>query len=357
MENTTIMAITIIIAALLIVYFGPRLKKKLEAEMKAELESIVERKDWEELRHSEMKQLCLCVPLTALTLIVLIGQIIEEGSIEPTTFMIFVILAYYVCILRNNWIELEKKKTQFREQPYAVPDIENPEKLLRALREILGDECEIKSLEGYSSVEEITQTYLSAKAEGEQAGFFPVILQLDSNLIDNIRDELETESSATPLTGEMVIEKRLKDLKECFADETEWNELIGNEAELKGSAVDTMEGADIDSGQFVLVKIAVRKASEIFAKIPMGAWNDCPSAKEHQAIAQYWNDKYKAVPCFISSDVIMYNVPMPVGPDVAKALALEHTAYAPDVVTQGCEHVSTLAKSLEQSTFWYFWWD
>lgn len=359
MENSTIKTITIIITGLLIVYFGTRFKKKKEAEMRAEYDAMVERGDLVGLSSFYKKQLYWWVPLTALFLIVLIGQIIEGRPINrlliPT--LMLVIFAYRVYTLCKNRIEVERMKKQHQEQMDDDSDIENPEAHLQKLRDLLGDECEITPLEGCSSVEEITQTYLSAKAEGEQAGFYPVILQLDDNLLENIEDELCEEASVETLSGEMVIEKRLEDLKECFDDETEWNELIGGETETEGCTMDTMEGADTDCGQFVLVKISVKKASEIFAKIPMGAWNDCPSAKEHQAIAQYWNDKYKAVPCFISSDVIMYNVPIPVGPDVARAIALEHTAYAPDIVTQGCEHVSTLAKTLEQSTFWYFWWD
>lgn len=331
----------------------------MRTEKKTKLDIMVELIDIEKTNHYYKKEIfCLWGPLTALALIVLIAQIIEGHFFEdlPTTFIILAILACYVRILCKDWIKVEKMKKQLQKQLETL-DIETPQALLQALRELLGEECEITPLEGCSRVEEITQTYLSAKAEGEQTGFFPVILQLNNNLIENIADELKDDPPVELQSGEMVIKKRIKNLRDCFNDEIKWNELIADQTELEGKAMNTMEGADIEWGQFVLVKIAVKKASEIFVKIPMGAWNKCPSAEEHQAIAQFWNEKYKAVPCFISSDVIMYNVPMPIGPDIARTLALEHTAYAPDLVMQGCDHISTLAKNLERSTFWYFWWD
>lgn len=53
----------------------------------------------------------------------------------------------------------------------------------------------------------------------------------------------------------------------------------------------------------------------------------------------------------------MYHVPKLAGTQSAYALALEQTAYAPDIVMQGCDTVWSLAKQLEQASFWYFWWD
>ena len=121
MENSTIKTITIIITGLLIVYFGTRFKKKKEAEMRAEYDAMVERGDLVGLSSFYKKQLYWWVPLTALFLIVLIGQIIEGRPINrlliPT--LMLVIFAYRVYTLCKNRIEVERMKKQHQEQSYA----------------------------------------------------------------------------------------------------------------------------------------------------------------------------------------------------------------------------------------------
>lgn len=357
--SNLIFTLIITAAVLLFVYFGTRFKKKKEAEMNAEFEEMAERGDLIGLSHFYKKQLYWWVPITVLFLCAFGARVIGGRSVNRliVLFVAFAIPAYRVFQLCKNWFEVEKMKNQAQDQLEAISESEKPEVLLQAISDYLGDECIVTPLEENINADDLTKIYLSAKSECEQSGFYPVILQLSSNLIDNITDTQETESPAEPPLGTVVIEQRMKDVKECFDNETEWNEFLGEEPNTDSDFQDSMDGPDYEWGRFVLVKVPVKRASEIFAKIPMGEWNDCPSAVEHQAVAQYWNEKYCAVPCFISSDVIMYHVPIPVGPQGAYELALEQTAYAPDIVMQGHNQVWALAKYLEQSTFWYFWWD
>lgn len=358
--GNTIMTIAIIVGVLLLVFLALHFKQKKEAEMNADFDAMAERGDLEGISHFYKKQLYWWVPLTVVMLI-LFGTVILEGRPADRLMISFVavaIPAYRVFQLAKNWLEAEKMRKEAHEQACNAAEAENPEVLLKGIRDFLGDECEATPLEVSVGKHELTQAYLTAKAEGEQCGFFPVILQLNSTLIENLYDERTSASAESPLEGAQVMQQKMQDLKDMFDDEAEWNDFLGDEANAEGSqSMDLDTSADFDWGRFVLAKVPVARASEIFAKIPMGNWNDCPTAAEHQAIAQYWNEKYGAVPCFISSDVIMYQVPKPVDTQSAYDLALEQTAYAPDIVMQGYDTVWSLAKQLEQASFWYFWWD
>lgn len=127
-----------------------------------------------------------------------------------------------------------------------------------------------------------------------------------------------------------------------------------------GEAIDRFLGISDFHGKtipVVLAEIPVEHPWEVFAYIPFGGWNECPSDEEQMAAAKYWFETYKAVPAVITRDVLEYSLPAPVGREKAMDLALEQYAFCPDIVDQGCESVGYLADSLAKSTKWYFWWD
>ena len=127
-----------------------------------------------------------------------------------------------------------------------------------------------------------------------------------------------------------------------------------------GEAIDRFLGISDFHGKtipLVLAEIPVEHPWEVFAYIPFGGWNECPSDEEQMAAAKHWFETYKAVPAVITRDVLEYSLPAPVGREKAMDLALEQYAFCPDIVNQGCESVGYLADSLAKSTKWYFWWD
>jgi hypothetical protein len=149
--------------------------------------------------------------------------------------------------------------------------------------------------------------------------------------------------------------------KEC-AEEDGWDwpsqEVLGPME--GGEAVDRFLGISDFHGKtipLVLAEIPVKHPWEVFAHVPFGGWNECPSNEEQMAIAKYWYEAYKAVPAVITRDVLEYALPAPVGREAAMDLALEQYTFCPDIVDQGCESVGYLADTLAKSTKWYFWWD
>jgi len=97
---------------------------------------------------------------------------------------------------------------------------------------------------------------------------------------------------------------------------------------------------------------------EIFATLKWGGWNDCPFPAEHCAIQRRWASLYGAQVVSITGDVVQCFVAQP--PEDRQAslrLAREQFAYCYDLVAQGTQTISALAKALLHGNTWYFWWD
>lgn len=161
--------------------------------------------------------------------------------------------------------------------------------------------------------------------------------------------------------GRALLARMAAQNKEC-AEEDGWDwpsqEVLGPME--GGEAVDRFLGISDFLGKtipLVLAEIPVKHPWEVFAHVPFGGWNECPSNEEQMAIAKYWYEAYKAVPAVITRDVLEYALPAPVGREAAMDLALEQYTFCPDIVDQGCESVGYLADTLAKSTKWYFWWD
>lgn len=106
----------------------------------------------------------------------------------------------------------------------------------------------------------------------------------------------------------------------------------------------------------ILAYIPTTKPFEVFAWVPFGGWNDCPSAEDMIKISRYWYLKHNAVPAVISHDTLEFFC-APLDIKSAMETAVEHYAVCPDNVDQGIGTVAALADSLTKSTVWWFWWD
>ncbi len=106
----------------------------------------------------------------------------------------------------------------------------------------------------------------------------------------------------------------------------------------------------------ILAYIPTTKPFEVFAWVPFGGWNECPSAEDMLHIARYWYLKHNAIPAVISHDTLEFLCD-PLDIKSAMETAVEHYAVCPDNVDQGIGTVAALADSLTKSTVWWFWWD
>lgn len=95
---------------------------------------------------------------------------------------------------------------------------------------------------------------------------------------------------------------------------------------------------------------------QIPAYFLFGAFNDCPNPQYHCAIWQYWQQKYGAEIIGLESlEASIKNAPITW--EEALNLAQQHYYYCTDIIQQAPTTVEAYAKFLQQSNYWFFWWD
>lgn len=232
---------------------------------------------------------------------------------------------------------------------------EAPERLYAEIKRVLGPDCEVMPIEDGVCVNELTDIYLEERERCKNSGMLPVVLQLDCNLIDDLEMNLKENWGETS-----DAEKELEDMKgilhSSFNSQSDWEKFVGSKDDEGRGCLDGIDDVDFMWGRFVIAKLPVTTPADVFIRVPVGDWGECPSPKIHRTLTDYWNKKYGAVPCFISCDTIMYNVPKPVDEDCAYDLAVEHAAYCADEPFSNCDTLCGMANQLKQSTFWHFMW-
>lgn len=238
------------------------------------------------------------------------------------------------------------------------------------LKEYLGCPCTyFPSAKDDSS---IMEAYYQAQARGKQEGFVPMLVAVDELLLecfelngeDKSAEQARQELLSAPLeSGEEFLQQWLREIKEDLEEDEPgyWEQLMGEVSD--GEGIDCFLSLRDFNGKktvpVVLAEIPVKNPWEVFAYLPFGGWNECPTNEEHMAVAKYWFEKYGAVPALMTHDVLEYGLPTVYGipREQALDLALEQYAYCNDIVDQGVETIGRLADGLSKSFYWYFWWD
>ena len=144
--------------------------------------------------------------------------------------------------------------------------------------------------------------------EGKEKGYFPVIVTVDETLLEclafNVSDDEEFNIEDVRKYREKYIssiyseggENILKDLvnrrkDEAEDDEVDWEEEILGEFEDSGedrlnSPIGFLDYRTEKPEELFIVKVPVKNPWEIFAWLPMGNWNECPTTSEHMAISR-----------------------------------------------------------------------
>ena len=90
----------------------------------------------------------------------------------------------------------------------------------------------------------------------------------------------------------------------------------------------------------------------------MGDWNECPDASVLAAFAHRWQLRYGAEIVSATHDVLEFTVSdPPTTREAALELAREQYLLCADIVDQGHGSIAHLAAALQNSNYWYFWWD
>lgn len=230
-----------------------------------------------------------------------------------------------------------------------------------------------------NTYEEIMEKFEKYVEEGKEKGYFPMIVTVDETLLEcltmnvsedekfNIEDVREYRKkyilSVYSEGGKNIINDLINIRKEeAQDDDIDWEEeIIGEFEEDENNSLNFPIGflnyrTDKPEELFI-VKVPVKNPWEIFAWLPMGNWNECPTTSEHMAVSKYWFEKFGAVPISMTHDVVEYRVEKVItDKDIAMETAIEMYGYCPDI-DQNFDSIGKYAGSLVNSSVWYFWWD
>jgi hypothetical protein len=220
------------------------------------------------------------------------------------------------------------------------------------------------------------------RSEFPASGLYPILFgdaddfrQVCENL-DNAADPadiLQRSQSIDPAAwlAEQVDEDGLPD--ESLEDE-DWDDGDNDDDDLAASSSAVDDDGD-DQGEMGIVThldlttgkpkpsvviglLPVRESWEVFASLNWGGWNDCPPPEVHCALHREWARRYGSEVVSLTGDIVQCRVARP--PTDAEGsldLARAQYAYCYDIVEQGTQTVGNLALGLEDSPYWYFWWD
>lgn len=225
-------------------------------------------------------------------------------------------------------------------------------------------------------VEERNQTKIMKlfnhmQAEGIKEGYTPLIILRDQKSGRSVLDEWlgyaeEDHGSLSEYTKQILDEYKDMDAEQYFESSAEYYlehlQWEGGEgqpyiADIEAAGPD--HNLSINYAEHIYIaKVPTDKPYEVLAYLPIGGFNNCPPTKAHLAIAKKWYEKYGAVPCAVSHDIVQYYLADPVKDDAAlEELKREQYIYCNDVVDQGVGSLENLKRSLDGSSIWFFWWD
>lgn len=251
----------------------------------------------------------------------------------------------------------------------AVPSA--PSKSAQTIIEYLGCPCE--HFPTGSSESAVIAAYKEVR-EKSGGAYVPVIVSVSDVLLECIE---EYGSTADELRAyrENLLSEPLADGGKWLADivaEYKNNmgdkfaadvlgEYINNEFNVNDRLVGFL-GFDFKNDtrfikECILVKIPAKNPWEVFAWLPFGGWNECPTPDIMMAVGKYWYERHGAVPATISHSVLEFTAHPVIDRKKAFRLALEHMAFCSDCIFQGDLTVGRRADSLSKSSLWYFWWD
>ena len=200
---------------------------------------------------------------------------------------------------------------------------------------------------------------------GTQSAGTPVALGDDDDL-QRVLETLECNDSSTEeiiRAGEALdVDGWLKDRIAAAPDYYQEDE-PGSSADSEPVQAPSLSLAfDVLSGKpkvkMHVALVPTAKPWEVPAYLKIGNWNECPAAEVHVAFFKSWFERYGACVTGIGPDTVEFSVANPPRTmEDARRLAHEQFVYCADIVHQGVQSVENLAKVLQNSGNWYFWWD
>ena len=203
------------------------------------------------------------------------------------------------------------------------------------------------------------------RSEGRSAGFTAVLLGTDDDveMLQEGRDRREGDTTewirrATELDVDGWLAQRLAEsaeAKEPSTGDGDWPAEPPAPGEISSHRDPlTQEPYPV----VCLARLPTTHSWEVPILTGMGDWNECPDASVLAAFAHRWQLRYGAEIVSATHDVLEFTVSdPPTTREAALELAREQYLLCADIVDQGHGSIAHLAAALQNSNYWYFWWD
>ncbi len=220
----------------------------------------------------------------------------------------------------------------------------------------------------------VLSRYNELLIEAEMLGYTPVIVFPDDELVRNIYanfDMLDYQENKFIDAPRSLIDFGFKDIRsraldanstllltQLKADRNGNFDTVGFEKRsgTAGNVPDKLTAPHAECEVILILKFHTETPWDILCSLPLGGWNECPSAYVLAAVAKRWYIECGAVPALVSSRTLQFRVTGTVDPDNAKQLASEMYCIAPQSDIFSCRSASGVGKLLQKISIWRFDW-
>lgn len=220
----------------------------------------------------------------------------------------------------------------------------------------------------------VVKRYNELMYEAEMLGYTPVIVFPDDELVRNIYsnlDMLDYQKDKFIDAPESLINFGIKDIRiraldanssllltQLKADRNGNFDIIGFEKRSASAdnITDALTRPDTDCDVILILKFHSATPWDILCTLPIGGWNECPSAYVFASVAKRWNEECGIVPALISSRTLEWRITGDVSADNAETLAAEMYCIAPQSDMFACRSASGVGKFLQNAEYLRFDW-
>lgn len=370
------MELTIILVAAmaLILYFLYERKQRKEKQLGLDLETLIARNDWESVSRILRRQCAWWGALTLVGIALLVVAVVTQHKI--------IVAAVTAALFAYRFAQVWRLYRTSRKNEQAGVVQEDDTEGLTELMKLFVD-CPCRVIREPRSDKELTAIYRDAQARGRREGFTPVLLPVTTENLQTLvtemyddpdRDTFEVdverirhwrrEQLARPVgDGRARLGQLLAELRQMSDEDPDedWQTDIISTCDTEPEGLDTLRIVDVsdpgDTPPLLLAEVPVEHAWDVFTWLPYadGTWEIDP--QDFRSIAKHWQEQDDAVPAYIGVDCVQYALPRPVGTDRSAEVALEHYGACPDTASEDVSNVAMLARMLEKSTVWHFFYD
>ena len=190
MQQTIAIALIVLIA-FVILY---RNKKRKEQQMGNDLESRIEANDWQGVSRILLKQLILWGALLVVLITVFGLAWYVDRKFKYSSLVVIAFVAWrFIKLIRLHYISRYNEKA-LQEAQQEEENQAFIERLMTRAEELLKN-YNTTRISPDATPQSIMQTWLDAYERGKSAGFHPVLLEVDLNLLDNLEDVFADDNS------------------------------------------------------------------------------------------------------------------------------------------------------------------